>query len=164
MAGRAETQIIHRWSGLGYTTDGRGNIASFKPARIAAEIFTVYGQGATRTSRSAYGRGTTAADVAAGTILLGFHEGRHGDDFIQAMNATPLPTFGGAVGQSEADFLVARSNFGTAVTRFFAAIETASEVATDCVGTTIDQLNAQQGIITTICPAPAPPVGGGGSP
>lgn len=166
MANRAETHISFSWSGLGYSTDAQGNVTSFTPASIRATVSTTYGPGVTAASPSAYGRGTTAADIAAGTTSLGFHEGRHGLDYISTLNATPAPVFTGSVGQAEADFLAARTAFDTAVAAYFAAAETASQLSTDCVGITIDQHNAQQGTITNICPAPAaaPAPAPGGTP
>jgi hypothetical protein len=162
LAGRAVTRISHSWTGLSYTTDAQGSIESFTPATITATIQTTYGAGTTASSPAGYGRGTTAADIAAGETSLGFHEGSHGRDYINTLNATPAPAFGGAVGQPEADFLAARDAFGAAVTSYFAAAERASEIATDCVGVTIDQANLQQGTITNVCPAP--PAAGGGTP
>lgn len=161
MANRARTALASSWSGLAYTTDAQGVVTSFTPAALRVTIQTTYGPGVTAASPSGYGRGTTAADVAAGDTSLGFHESRHGDDFLQAMHRTPPPAFAGSAGQSEADFLAARAAFGAAATQYFATIEQDSHRATDCVGTTIDQFNAQQGVITTECAAPAP---GGGTP
>lgn len=164
LAGRAHTTIRYDLRGLGYRLDRKRRVTRFTPPQISATIRTTYGPGTSAASPSAYGRGTTAADIAAGTTTLGFHESRHGLDFLEALDATPLPIFTGAVGQTEADFRAARAAFAAQVAAHFAAIEHASEIATDCVGITIDQHNAQQGVITAICPVAPAPAAGGGSP
>lgn len=164
LAGRAHTTIQYRLNGLGYRLDRRRRVTRFTPPQISVTIRTTYGPGTSAASPSAYGRGTTAADIAAGTTTLGFHESRHGLDFLEALDATPLPVFTGAVGQSEAEFRAVRAAFAAQVAAHFAAIEHGSELATDCVGTTIDQHNAQQGVITAICPVAPAPAAGGGSP
>lgn len=157
MTGRAETHIAYSWSGLGYNTNAQGNVTRFTPPSIKATISTTYGPNVTAASTSGYGRGTTATDKAAGTTSLGFHEGRHGLDFLTSLHLSSTPTFTGFVDQAEADFITAKATFGTDVATYFAKIESDSQLSTDCVGVTIDQHNAQQGTITNICPAPPAP-------
>ena len=110
------------------------------PAAPMVEIFTNYasqGSGAAGdplTATSAYGRGTTAGDSAAGTTSLRFHESRHGEDFLQFIASHPFPTYGGRVGMTVAQFNQAGGSFLAAFAAWSRNMGRASLCATDCVG------------------------------
>jgi len=56
-------------------------------------IQTVYGSKADPNAPSAYGRGHIKKDRDAGNNSLRFHEGNHGQDFIDYVKTHPYPTF-----------------------------------------------------------------------
>ena len=76
-------------------------------------IQTVYGSKSKATDRSGYGRGTTAADEAAGNTSLGFHESCHRQDYLDYLAGHALPEYTGAAGMTAAEFDEAASSFLT---------------------------------------------------
>jgi Domain of unknown function (DUF4157) len=145
---RAETRIDLRWVLPGYQWQPQGGhrrITSFTPpAAPTVHIQTFFGPSVTAAGRSGYGRGTTPEDVAGGRVTprstsLGFHEGSHGLAFVQFLESNPVPRFTGTVGMTEAQFIAARSQWQTDLRDYSARIKRFSELAVDCVGTTIDQ-------------------------
>jgi hypothetical protein len=86
--------------------DTRGGVvvAHNGPDIPEVRIRTRYGPGLTSASPSAYGRGTTQADVAAGHTSLGFHEGSHGRDYLQFLVTHTFPAFTGRDGMTNAQF------------------------------------------------------------
>jgi hypothetical protein len=124
-----------------------GRVVSFTgPGQPVATIQTVYGRGLGPDVQSAYGRGTTREDVAAGTTTLGFHEGSHGRDYLRFLREHPYPQFTGAIGMSTHDFNAAMADYRRQVSRYATELSAASLHGTDCVGTTIDQDNAARGV------------------
>jgi hypothetical protein len=67
-------------------------------------IQTTYRKRGLETAISGYGRGTTADDIKAGDVTLGFHESCHRNDFINYLNTQKLPNFDGAPGMVNQDF------------------------------------------------------------
>jgi hypothetical protein len=118
-----------------------GQVSAFDTPRVTFRVGTTYHRGARVGGQSAYGRGTTAEDVAAGTTTLGFHEGQHGQDVLDFIRAHPPPVFQGTVGMSCSDFPQAQQQYEAEVSAYGDRANDASEAATDCVGTTIDQFN-----------------------
>ncbi|WDE10931.1 hypothetical protein [Thalassomonas haliotis] len=151
MANRAQTSFSIGAYNINYQSSG-GRVTSFTgPGATTITIVTTYGGGVSASSGSGYGRGTTAADVQGGNTSLGFHEGRHGLDFMQFLSTHPFPQFSGAVGMTVQAFEQAIQAYGTARQQFNDDMDSFSESNTDCVGTTIDQFNAANGQHTTIC-------------
>jgi uncharacterized protein DUF4157 len=142
----AETTI--NFSGFSISSRSRdGRVVSIRgPAQPVARIQTVYGRGTGPAVPSAYGRGTTQEDVAAGTPTLGFHEGSHGRDYLRFLREHPYPQFTGAVGMSTHDFNDAVATYRREVGQYARDLTDASLHGTDCVGTTIDQDNADRGV------------------
>jgi hypothetical protein len=145
---RAETRIDVNWQLPGYQWQGQGGqrrVTSFNPPpEPTVRIRTFFGSRVTAASPSGYGRGTTPEDIAGGRITprstsLGFHEGSHGLAFVQFLEANPAPRFTGAVGMTEAQFLAARNQWQADLRDYSRRIQRFSELAVDCVGTTIDQ-------------------------
>jgi hypothetical protein len=130
-----------------------GLITSFTgPGPVEVRIRTTYGPGAMATGQSGYGRGTTPADIRSATTTLGFHEGRHGMDFLEFMAANPFPRFTGRVGMSEKAFKAATDSFLADKQRYKEEMWDFSQQRTDCVGSrTIDEANAEKGIQSSIC-------------
>jgi hypothetical protein len=145
-AGRAETTIQFSPYRINARTLG-GRVTSFTgPGQPVATIQTVYGRRLRPDVPSAYGRGTTAEDVAAGTTTLGFHEGSHARDFLRFLRQHPYPQFTGAVGMSTRDFNAAMADYEREVGQYSDDLNAASLQGTECVGTTIDQHNARRGV------------------
>jgi hypothetical protein len=155
LTGRGETTFQASTFAIHYKA-AQDRVTSFTgPGPVTIRIRTTYGPGATPTGPSEYGRGTTAADIAAGTTSLGFHEGSHGTDFLEFMGAHPFPRFVGRVGMTVAQFEAAMAAYTAARDRYAKDMESFSEQRSHCVGRTIDQYNAAQGMQTAIC-TPAP--------
>lgn len=151
MRGRAETTIQFNDYDIQAKTRG-DRVRSFTgPGGVTATIQTTYGPGVSATSGSAYGRGTTSADTKAGRTSLGFHEGRHGRDYIEFLRAHRHPRFTGRVGMTAEQFQAAMDAYNTAVTQYQQDIDQFSKARTDCVGTTIDEHMRSQGVASTIC-------------
>lgn len=153
MRNRAKTDFNFNRHNINFRSRN-GVVSSFTgPGTPRVHIRTTYGRGVTSTSTSGYGRGTTQADIRTGSTSVGFHEGRHGLDYLTFFQQNPFPQFTGRVGMSETDFRAAMQTYRTAKEQYIQNLRQFSERRTDCVGTTIDQYNAQQGIITTTCQA-----------
>jgi hypothetical protein len=130
------------------------------PRAPTIEVFTSYAGAGPQagldplTAPSGYGRGTTAADVAAGNTSLHFHESRHGADFLDFIAAHPFPTYAGRVGMTAAAFKAAGRSYLSAVAVWMRQMGQASLCATDCVGTPdIDtsEHNTGAGVKCTTC-------------
>lgn len=157
MQDRAETEIRPQTLAAGThlveadTMNGRVTSFSVNPAAFNLTIQTTYGPGVTAASTSGYGRGTTEADERTESTSLGFHEGEHGRDFINFLRNNPYPEFTGHNGQSATAFSARITQFETALQDYVRRMNRASVLATDCVGTTIDDYNADNGTATTTC-------------
>jgi hypothetical protein len=99
------------------------------------------------TATSAYGRGTTTADVAAGNTSLRFHEGSHGADYLAYLASHPYRPFRGAVGMTVTAWNAERTAFLAAHSAWAAGAGAFSLHNTDCVGarTIDDQHRGQAG-------------------
>lgn len=139
MRGRAETVFNLRWQAPGYRIgrDGLVNKILGLPS-ITMTIQTTYGQGVTATSGSGYGRGTTPEDIKAGQTSLGFHEGKHGTDFLDYLQNNPLPVFTGTVGMTQREYREAWREFDGAMHTYRTQMKEYSLQNTDCVGTKAD--------------------------
>jgi hypothetical protein len=157
LTGRAETDFQLKTGPIHFKAAQGDRVTSFTgPGPTSIRIRTTYGPGATAAGPSDYGRGTTPADVAAGTTSLGFHEGSHGTDFLEFMAAHPYPRFIGRVGMTVAQFQAAMDSYTAARERYGKDMRTFSVQRTHCVGRTIDQYNAAHGIKSAICTPVAP--------
>jgi hypothetical protein len=112
-------------------------------------IRTEFQRGVRATAQSAYGRGTTAADVAGGALdpqskTLGFHEGSHGLDAVDFITTHPPPVFAGAVGMTKAEFDAAKRQFSADVKAYNDALSAFLTSQGDCVGTTIDEFHQRE--------------------
>lgn len=137
MAGRAETSIRLNNVSITWRMNSAGVVTRINgPRAPRATIRTTYGRGVSASSRSGYGRGTTAADVAAGNTSLGFHEGRHGVDYLRYFAAHPFPQFTGRVGMTGAEISAAASAYQAARAAYVADLQRVSTENTDCVGNT----------------------------
>lgn len=153
LSNRAETTFDLSSYAINYVSQG-GRIQSFTgPGPVEIRIRTTYGPGASPSGTSGYGRGTTPEDVAAGETSIGFHEGHHGTDFIEFMEAHSFPRFVGANGMTVRQFTEAMASFRTARERWRQDMKRFSELRTDCPpgGKSIDTSNAEHGLRTTIC-------------
>lgn len=126
--------------------DGR-RIESYSGVRVTVHIRTWWVPGITGASPSAYGRGTTSEDVASGNTSLSYHEGRHGTDYLDYIATHPCPRFQGQVGMSVEDFKAAGQRYKQEWTTYREALEAFSLQQTDCVGITIDDYNAAEGVL-----------------
>jgi Domain of unknown function (DUF4157) len=118
-----------------------GKVTSYKgPEPVVVIIQTTYQRNARPTDPSTYGRGTTAADIAAGDTTLEFHEGSHGTDYLDYLSTNALPVFGGAAGMATTEFRQHLNDYATAMRTYFTDMAAFSVSNTDCTGITIDQL------------------------
>lgn len=118
-----------------YTGRGRSRRITAVTLSYTLYIKTFYGTRASSSDTSAYGRGTTAADIAAGNTTLGFHEGSHGQDYQDYIAHNPLPQFILEVPATRRQYNAAMRAFNSEVNTYFAAMSAHSETHTDMVGT-----------------------------
>jgi hypothetical protein len=124
----------------GYSLEQKGALTVISkldgPVEVkgVVKIQTVYGPDASATKDSAYGRGTTTPDEAAGNTTLGFHESCHRADFMSYLRTKPLPTFGGKVGQTEQQYSAAITTLSNAFAKYFTDMDSDSFQRTDEVG------------------------------
>ena len=98
-------------------------------------IQTAYASASKPADPSCYGRGTTAEDVKAGNITLGFHESCHRADYKSYVTNHELPdppTF--SVGMTIDEYKRAHAGFAAALDTYFLEMERASVRNTDEVG------------------------------
>lgn len=122
-----------------YTGRGRSRRITAVTLSYTLYIKTFYGTRASSSDTSAYGRGTTAADIAAGNTTLGFHEGSHGQDYQDYIAHNPLPQFILEVPATRRQYNAAMRAFNSEVNTYFAAMSAHSETHTDMVGTPMTQ-------------------------
>jgi hypothetical protein len=118
-----------------YTGRGRSRRVTSVTLSYTLYIKTFYGTRASASDTSAYGRGTTAADIAAGNTTLGFHEGSHGQDYQDYIAQNPLPQFTLAVPATIRQYNAAMRTFNSEVNTYYAGMSSHSETHTDMVGT-----------------------------
>ncbi len=150
MRGKAKTSIRFNRAAITWRRNRRGVVTRINgPAAPTATIQTTYGPGTSADMPSGYGRGTTEADIEAGTTSLGFHEGRHGVDFLRFMANNPFPVFAAAPGMTETEVRAAAEAYLEARRVYIETIQRLSVEATDCVGDT-DLVSAE---VRVICDA-----------
>jgi Domain of unknown function (DUF4157) len=118
-----------------YTGRGRSRRVTSVTLSYTLYIKTFYGTRASSSDTSAYGRGTTAADIAAGNTTLGFHEGSHGQDYQDYIAQNPLPQFTLEVPATIRQYNAAMRTFNSDVSTYYADMSSHSETHTDMVGT-----------------------------
>jgi hypothetical protein len=118
-----------------YTGTGRNRKVSSITLTFTLYIKTFFGRSAAASDRSAYGRGTTADDIAAGNTSLGFHEGNHGQDYQHYISQNPLPQITLAVPASMRDYNAAIRLFNREMQTYSTAMSDHSHTNTDMVGT-----------------------------
>jgi len=77
------------WSAHPKTENGKVTSVTIKKE---LQVQTTYGSKADPAADSAYGRGHIQTDKAAGNSSLRFHEGNHGQDYIDYVKTHPFPT------------------------------------------------------------------------
>jgi len=117
-----------------YTGSGRRRRVSSVTLTYTLYIKTFYGTRAAASDPSAYGRGTTAADIAAGNTTLGFHEGSHGQDYQDYIAQNPLPQFTLAVPATIRQYNAAMRVFNGEMRTYNSDMASHSETHTDMVG------------------------------
>jgi hypothetical protein len=138
----------------GYNFDAKRIVKDFPGYAPTAtlRIVTHYGAGAKPEDISAYGRGTTPEDIRNKATGLRFHEGSHGEDYINFLRNNPLPVFMGKNGDKVKDFEKAKKDYSDALARWGKQINDLSKNQTDCVGKTIDQFHKGEPGYKPICP------------
>lgn len=119
-----------------YKTDAQGNVTEFEitPRSPRLTIRTRYVAAAKPEGSSAYGRGTTDRDRAAGTTSLRFHEGSHGTDFVRYLREHPFPEMPNPIGMNVRELRQAVAAYREQVRQYLAEMEAFSQRRTDCVG------------------------------
>ena len=97
------------------------------------EVQTTYGSKADPAGGSAYGRGSLKADKAAGNGTLRFHEGNHGQDFIEYARTHPFPTLTIDKPISQQEFDKKKAEFDKQVEQYQKDMEAQSKAHTDDV-------------------------------
>jgi hypothetical protein len=148
----AQTQTAFSWSRPGATFSAARprrvtRIGALEGPRLTIRV--TYRRRGTAGNPSAYGRGTTAEDVAGGAVTphsltLGFHEGSHGLDAIEFVTNNPLPTFTGTVGMTRAEWNAAGRQFDADMSAYNDRLQQFQTRQGDCVGFTIDDFHRQQ--------------------
>ncbi|MGH3814798.1 MAG: hypothetical protein ACRDUV_20525 [Pseudonocardiaceae bacterium] len=106
------------------------------------------------TATSGYGRGTTAADQAAGQTSLRFHEGSHGTVFLQYFRSHAYRPFRGTVGMTVDAWRAEKRDFMQAHETWARGATTASRCEVDCVGhPTIDEARSAEPGYQQVCTA-----------
>ncbi len=160
----AETSINLRWTLPHYscTRGGRHVVTDFGPLSVpTATIQTFYGPRAVPANPAAFGRGTTAEDVAGSAVgpwsgTLGFHEGQHGMDYVEFLRTHAPPVFGGRIGMTARQFDAAGRRWAAALTAYEARADAFTLARTDCVGVTKDQWKRARAAgrrVRLVCPA-----------
>jgi hypothetical protein len=134
MSNRAETNFgLVRDQEAGGQYDSRTNtVTSVTPPQIHATVVTTFGPGYDPSKSATYGRGTTPADKRAGTTNLGFHESRHGADWLEYLRQNAAPVFGGKADMSLDDFQKAREQFHRAIDAYNSRAQDYTKRMTDC--------------------------------
>jgi len=121
-------------------------VTKFTPPRLSMSIQTIYQRDADPGGPSAYGKGTTAEDIKAGRTSLKYHEGSHGQYFIQYLRDHPPPAFRGTVGMTPKAFEAAMAAFQKDMDEYMEAMKADNVAKTHCVGITIDEYNHVHGV------------------
>jgi len=112
-----------------------GRLVRWTEPKVSVTIRTIYAKGANPEAQSAYGRGTTDADKAAGNTSLRFHEDQHKAAIQQFVSDNPAPMPDFEVGMTPAEFQANGAAWHGELRAWQAAIDTYSDMTVDCVGT-----------------------------
>jgi len=137
----------------GYSFDKDGVVSTFPgyAPTVTLQIVTSYEAGVTPQTTSGYGRGTTPQDLGNKATSLRFHEGSHGEDFLDFVRQHPFPVFAGKTGIKKGDFEKAKTAYTDAVSAWGKALNKV-KVQGDCVGKTIDDFHKGEQGYKNICP------------
>ncbi len=151
----AQTEIIAAYVNAKWTPDAHGSGGTVAAPTLALAIQTHYGPGSEPELISAYGRGTTDEDRAAGKTTLGDHERAHGIAFQQYLEAHPLPTFELKQHPTVEEYRAARDSHMRATNDYVAQMRATVEREGDCVGTRADFCDATSQPTPAAAPAPS---------
>jgi len=104
-------------------------------ADVDFDIKTTYRKGVDPSAPSAYGRGTTEGDVAAGDTSLSFHEHSHAADYRSYIESHDLPEFSADEGMTSSQYRAAQNQFRSDINSYVRDMQNYSAQVTDCVGT-----------------------------
>lgn len=102
-------------------------------------IQTTYGHKADPEATSVYGRGTTEDDQEAGNTSLRFHEGSHGQDYINYVNTNPFPEIVIEEPLTQKEYNVLFKEWKKQVKEYKDDMQTQSKNDTDEVGHTLTE-------------------------
>lgn len=128
----------NEWSAPAFTQDNNQKITKFSGKftwKGSITIQTLYAPGARSDQVSAYGRGTTEADVRDRNITLGFHESCHMDDYVSYLQSNKLPdppTL--LIGMTTKEYDQTTTAFSKKLIAYFKDMEKVSVTNTDEVG------------------------------
>lgn len=99
------------------------------------ELQIRYASGVKPDQKTAYGRGTTASDIAKGDITIGFHEHCHIDDWLGYLKSKDLPLeFEGKVGMTTTEYQQKQQDLEDKFQQFIHAGDALTLSQTDEVG------------------------------
>ena len=140
----AQTNFVFytEWQNLeNYQFDqATGRVTVYKPTgKLHCKIKTYYLSTVNKGAQSGYGRGTTRTDRKKKRTSLGFHEGRHGLDYLRYIKRNTPPKFvykKKKIHKSklEAEITSQIAEYTKAIVAYSAKMEKYSLHRTDCVG------------------------------
>jgi hypothetical protein len=157
VTGAADTQTKAKYTASPPTVpvpkfDKDGKVTGFPgfSPTVTVEVLTSYATGQTPDLPSEYGRGTTPQDIANKATSVRFHEGTHGEDYLDFLRQNPFPVFAGTDGMKKKDFEDAEDAYTKAEKAWAKALAKVN-VKGDCVGKTIDEFHKGEKGYKKIC-------------
>lgn len=119
-----------------------GKIVNVKVSKELV-IQTTYAANAKPEGPSAYGRGTTAEDKKEGNTSLKYHEGNHGQDYMNYVTDNPFPELVINEPLTQAEYDQAYKDWEASVQEFINGMEQYSKERTDETGHPLSQEETQ---------------------
>jgi hypothetical protein len=155
---RTDSETYKTKPGFNWGKDQKVSSMTFTPSipQLIYKVETHYGPQSDPSYTSGYGVGTRPED-AAGNTSIRFHEGMHGNIFIQFIkeniSKNSFPVFDGKVGDDKDDFGKKVEAYERKVLAFDQMIKDAVDASVqrvDCVGKTIEQFHAEKGTTSKV--------------
>jgi hypothetical protein len=155
---RIDSETYKTKPGFTWGNDQKVNSMTFTPfvPQLIYKVETHYGPQSDPSYTSGYGVGTRPQDTGGNTSIR-FHEGTHGEVFIQFIRKNisehSFPVFDGKLGDNKDAFDTKVEAYEKKVLAFDQMLKDAinvSEQQVDCVGKTIEQYYSEKKMISTV--------------